>query len=77
MIENLDAWHRLTLIAPPESRRVLVSNGEVQGIATFVDGHWLFDNAGMKDMVIHWWQNLSDNPPIIVSGSATNGLTLE
>lgn len=70
MIDTSSNWTRLSVTLPPENQRVLVSDGETQVIAQRVDNHWIFDNAGMKDMVITWWRELEDNPPVIVSGSA-------
>lgn len=52
---------------PPECTRVLVSDGEVMGIASYVesDNHlnWLFDNASLKDIEIVWWAKLPKLPP--------------
>ena len=65
-------WNRLTVSYPPENQRVLVSDGDIQVIAQYVDNHWIFDNHSLKDMTITWWKELDNNPPIIVSGSAEN-----
>lgn len=72
MENNYSNWNRITLIAPPDTKRILVSDGEVQVIAQYIDNHWIFDNAAMKDMVVLWWQELEDNPPKIVSSSLDN-----
>jgi hypothetical protein len=72
MTDLANPWHRTTQIQPPENQRILVSDGEVQVIAQYVDNHWIFDNHSMTDMVVSWWKELEDNPPAIMSGSVEN-----
>jgi hypothetical protein len=69
---NYENWNRVTLVNVPKNRRIIVSDGEVQVIAQYVDEHFIFDNPNMKDMVITFWTELPDNPPIIQSGSVEN-----
>ena len=47
---------------PPESTRVLISDGEVITIAHYIysENHinWFFENNSFKDMKITWWIEL-------------------
>ena len=75
MQENYNDWNRALVVTPPKGERILVSDGEVQVIATLVENTWFFDNHTMKEMPILWWKELPNDPPRIVSSSAEKSLT--
>jgi hypothetical protein len=56
---------------PPESKRVLISDGEIITIAHWSkDGEnriWFFENTNFKDLKIVWWKNLPSLPPILTA----------
>lgn len=54
---------------PPENERVLVSDGEIISIASYIVENnnitWLFEKSSFKDIKIFWWMNLPELPPKI------------
>lgn len=62
-------WYRnLPISAPPQSKRILVSDGVVQVIAQKVDDvNWIFDSEAHKDMRIDWWKELGELPEKILT----------
>lgn len=69
-------WKRnLGESAPPANTRILVSDGEIITIASYIlsENHlnWIFENANYKNMEIDWWKELDVLPMKIIKISIT------
>jgi hypothetical protein len=69
-------WKRnLGESAPPANTRILVSDGEIITIASYILSknhlNWIFENANYKNMEIDWWKELDVLPMKIIKISIT------